>query len=242
LVSSSFGSPSLTSVDYLTWTYNYNFPTKTDQNAPTTETIVHPGAAQSTTKSVLTFDAVGNIETSTDVNGNTTTSMYNDTAGNNLSELCWTANPGVATPVTSSCADPPSGTTTYTYDSDGHQTSRTDPLGNTTRSGYYASTGFLCWTAPPTVTATGGACSGSGIVTSASSAPSLPSGAPDGATFYAYDEFGNTVFTDVAAGTSMPPRRRSTNWRGPSRPRAKAPHSRRPAPTLPTTPTTRSAS
>ncbi len=213
LTGSSFGSPSTNDPDYLTWTYNYNFPTPSNQNGPTIETVVHPGAANSTTSSRLVYDSIGNVQVSTDVAGNTTTTMYNDTGGNDLSELCWTALPGVATPASSSCKNPPAGSTSYTYDAYGHELTSTDPLGYVTRSNYWTTTGLLCWTAPPTVTATGGTCNGSGVVASApTAAPAGLAGAPVGSTFYEYDRNGSPVFTDVAAATAVS--QLTTNWYG----------------------------
>ncbi len=214
LTSSAFGSSSTSSADYQTWTYNYSFPTSTNQDGPTTETVVHPNAANSVSTSVMTTDAVGNVITAEDVNGNTATSMYNDVGGNNLSELCWTAAAGSTIPANASCTNPPprgagypdNVVTSYTYDSFGHVTSMTDPLGNVTRYGYYTATGLLCWTAPPTVTASGSPCTS--VATSATSPATPGTNAPVGSTALSYDWYGNTVasttdYGDTASGAPV---------------------------------------
>ena len=44
-------------------------------------------------------DAVGNVTSYTDPLGNVTNSMYNDTGGNYLEELCWTLPTEVSSPM-----------------------------------------------------------------------------------------------------------------------------------------------
>lgn len=198
LTSSSFGSANSGDANFETWTYNYTFPSASNQDGDTVETIVHPGASQGTATTVVTTDSVGNVLSTQDANGQTTHSMYNDTGANDFDELCWSARPGISIPANVTCSSPPAGSTSYTYDSDGNKISMTDPLGNTTRYGYYLSGTFpgrLCWTAPPTVTSSGSACLGSS-----------PSGAaPTGATAYEYDANGNLTanITDWNESTSL---------------------------------------
>jgi RHS repeat-associated protein len=169
------------------WSFIYTEPTS-DPEGPTIETVEPPSGANAT----IETDAVGNVISFTDLAGNTTTSMYNDTGGNDLDELCWSAAPGVSVPSNASCTNPPTGSTNYTYDAYGNQLSETDPLGNTTRNGYYEN-GLLCWTAPPTITAAGSSCANDG---------SSPTGAPAGATTYTYDTQGDVVSTTVPASPS----------------------------------------
>jgi RHS repeat-associated protein len=189
LTGAEWGQTDSGGADSESWSFNYNDPTISDQDAPITESVVTPG---STTATIVT-DSVGNVMTYTDPAGNTTNYMYNDTGGNDLDELCWSAPPGTAVTASMSCTDPPSsGATTYSYDADGHQLSETDPLANTSRSGYYEN-GLLCWTAPPTVTATGSPCANNGT---------SPTGAPAGATTYTYDAQGDVISTTVPASPS----------------------------------------
>jgi RHS repeat-associated protein len=201
LTASSFGEGSSSNANFETWTYNYTFPGASDQNGDTYERIVQPGAAQSTNTTVVVMDPAGNVYESNDVNGNLTQNMYNDTGGNDLDELCWTARPGVSVPSNATCSTPPAGSTSYTYDQYGNVTSQTDPLGNTTRYGYYETypanptnlDGLLCWVAQPSVTGPGSTCTN----------PSSPAGpAPTGATVYTYDSYGNQTSKTVNYWTS----------------------------------------
>ena len=203
LTASSFGDALSTQANFETWTYNYTFPSASNQDGDTVERIVHPGAAQSTTTTVVTTDSVGNTLSSQDVNGNVTQTMYNDTGGNDLDELCWSARPGVSVPANATCSTPPAGSTSYTYDQYGNKASQTDPLGRTTRYGYYQTIGpgggsppnldgLLCWEAPPSVTAAGSTCT----------SPSAPTGAPAGATIYTYDQFGEQTSTTINYGAT----------------------------------------
>lgn len=139
----------------------------------------------------IVYDAAWNVVSYTDPYGNTTNWMYNDTASNYLQELCWMAEPGVSVPSNASCSNPPTGSTSYTYDSYGHVLSETDPLGNTTRSGYYTD-GELCWVAQPTVT--GGSSCGADN-------GGAPTQAPAGATAYTYWN-GNVASKTVAYNTT----------------------------------------
>jgi RHS repeat-associated protein len=175
--------------DNETWSFNYANPAPSAQDAPATETVGLPTGSATAT---IVTDSVGNVVSYTDPNGNTTNSMYNDTGGNDLDELCWTAPPGVTVPSNASCSNPPGGSTTYTYDQYGHELSETDPVGNTTRSGYYTN-GLLCWSAQPTTTATGGPCTNTGT---------SPNGAPSGATTYIYDAQGDATTTSIPASPS----------------------------------------
>ncbi len=206
LTSSSFGSQNTNDADFETWTYNYSFPSASNQDGDTTETIVHPGAAQSTSTTVVVTDSVGNVLSSTDASGKVTQSMYNDTGGNDYDKLCWTAPPGISVPANATCGTRIAGSTSYTYDAVGNVTSETDPLGNTTRYGYYDTdqcsfvsktycfTGKLCWMAPPSVTGAGSTCT--------EGAPA--SSAPIGSTTYLYDNNANVIakivdYEDTAA-------------------------------------------
>ena len=48
---------------------------------------------QADTVITIETDAGNNVVSYTDLAGNTTSSMYNDTGGNDLDELCWSAAP-----------------------------------------------------------------------------------------------------------------------------------------------------
>ena len=188
LVGNEYGADTNFTMADANFGFNYVFPGTQNQDAPTTETVVLPSASPGT-GTILT-DSVGNVTSYTDPNGNVTTSMYNNSGGNNFDELCWTAAAGVTIPNGASCSSPPTGSTTYTYDSFGNELSETDPLGNTTRSGYYTNE-LLCWTAQPTVTG-GSSCTNTG---------SSPNGAPVGSTDYTYDAMGDVTSKTVAQGT-----------------------------------------
>ena len=193
LTGSAFGNASAQDANFESWTYNYQFPTVYNQDGDTYEEIVHPGAAQSVSTTVVTTDSVGNVLSSQDAEGQVTDTMYNDVGGNDFDELCWSARPVVSVPANATCSTPPAGSTHYTYDSNGNLTSETDPLGNTTRYGYYVwgtggdyYQGLLCWVAPPSVTGTGAPCT--------ASTPGV--NAPTGSTAYSYDEY-----TDLTSKT-----------------------------------------
>ena len=117
--------------------------------------------------------------------------MFNDSGGNDFDELCWSAAPGVAVPSNASCSNPPAGSTHYTYDAYGHQLTETDPLGNTSYSGYYTD-GMLCWMAEATV-GNGSPCTNNGT---------SPNGAPTGSTVDEYTQ-GNVTTEIVAYNTSV---------------------------------------
>lgn len=152
------------------------------------DTVTMPTGATA----VILYDAVGNVVAFQDPNDNTTYSMYNDTGGNDLDELCWTTNPGVSVPYNASCSNPPPGSTSYTYDANGNQLSVTDPLGHTSYSGYYTN-GLLCWTAEASV-GNGSPC------TTVNGVDQNPNGAPAGSTIYEYT-LGNQTLKTVAYNT-----------------------------------------
>ncbi len=92
---------------------------------------------ETTSTTSSTYDADGNVITSTDGTGTTTTSAY-DGDGN----LCWSETADVTDP---SCSSPPTGagttTTSYEYDADGNQTETVPPDGNASGTpSYYATT------------------------------------------------------------------------------------------------------
>ncbi|HEY1830797.1 MAG TPA: RHS repeat-associated core domain-containing protein [Acidimicrobiales bacterium] len=188
LVEDTFGATNNGGADTNSWTFQTTEPSTSDQDGSIEEQVTGP---KSLTATIYT-DAVGNLVSYTDPMGNTTTSMYNDTGGNDLDELCWTAGPTVSVPSAASCSNPPTGATRDTYDANGDLLTSTDPLGNTTSYGYYQN-GELCWEAPPTV---------SGGSPCANNVGSPASGAPTGSTAYTYDGWGDLASTTVAYGTS----------------------------------------
>jgi RHS repeat-associated protein len=188
LIAAMWGATNNGGADTESYSFTYTQPTASDQDTATQESVSGPNGLTATT---LT-DSQGNVVSFTDPNGNTTTSMYNDTGSNDLDELCWTAGPTVSIPSNASCSNPPSGSTYFTYDSYGDRLTATDPLDNTTRYGYYTQAGgMLCWEAAPTVTGAGGSCTGS-------SYPTTPNGAPTDSTAYTYDANGDQLSSTTA--------------------------------------------
>lgn len=198
LTASSFGSATPNSATYDTVAYNYDLPSTSNPTAANVLTLVEQadaGGGKVRSMSIATND-VGDVLSVTDWNGNTTTNSY-DTS-NHFDDACWSAGPGVPIPSGTSCANAPPGSTSFTYDANGNETSVTDPLGNTTHYGYnpvwITSNGSpvnlitdqLCWAAPPSVTVASGA--------SCSSPPA-------GSTAYTYDQYGNLTSKAVAVGT-----------------------------------------
>jgi RHS repeat-associated protein len=183
LVNDQFGaSATQGAADTEDWYFGYVWPIGSNQDTSIDEDIAGPSGLTS----VITSDEAGGITAYTDPNGNVTTAMYNDAGANNLPEVCWLALPGVSTGG-ASCGSPPTGSTSFTYDSLGDVLSQTDPLGNVTHSAYSTTTGLICWSAPPTVTTSSTSCST----------------VPTGATTFAYDSEGNVNSETVASGTSV---------------------------------------
>ena len=126
-----------------------------------------------------------------------------------MPELLWSF-PG---PSSNAPSTPPTGASTYTYNSYGQVVTATDPVGSTTTYGYYGPYSLLCYAAPPSVSATLG-----GSAPSCADANTDPttdvdvdagaSGAPVGSTTYSYDVQGDTVSSTVDAadiGTNADP-------------------------------------
>ena len=173
------------------WTFSYTY------NATGTgkETIALPTTTPHTSRLAAIYtDQADNIYAYLDPYGNEWHYAYNDSATHDLPELCWSSPPSVTVSGMPSCASPPSGATTYAYDTDGQQTSTTDPLGNVTRTAWYDN-GQKCWSAPPSVTGTGSNCTTMGAGTTPGSK------VPSGATVYHYDRDGNDLSTTVGIGT-----------------------------------------
>lgn len=122
-----------------------------------------------------TYAANGDLLTTTDADGNVTTNTYNA-----LDQMCWSL---VSTSASSNtCGNPPSGSTTYTYDAGNNLLSSSDPTGTVTTSAYYVD-GKACWTYV-------------GASTSANKCGS----APTGASTTTYDADGNKLITKDADG------------------------------------------
>jgi YD repeat-containing protein len=140
-----------------TWTYSWSFGYGAGNS---TETIYYPDSLSGTApQATVILDAAGNVVQTENVSSEYATSDYNDVGGNDLPELLW-SYPGNATTPGSA----PTGSEVYSYNSYGQPVTATDPLGNVTNYGYYASGSELCYVAPPTVTISGSPpnCSGTG--------------------------------------------------------------------------------
>jgi RHS repeat-associated protein len=112
-----------------TLTYDTTGRIKTDTTNGTTTTYNYDAASQLTaatpstgTPSSWTYDQLGRRATET--RGTTTTSYHYDTA----SQLCWTTTN--TPPANPTCAAPPSGATTYTYDTAGRLLNQTNNATN----------------------------------------------------------------------------------------------------------------
>ncbi len=116
-----------------------------------------------------TYDANGDRLTETVSNASTVLTHTYDAKG----RLCWTYAGTVSSP---SCTSPPSGSTVYTYDSDGNPASVIYPQGGVVVSQAYNSHSQPCWTYVS-----------SAVSTNACSSP------PSGATTYTYDANGNLL-------------------------------------------------
>jgi RHS repeat-associated protein len=93
--------------------------------------VVDPDGNTTTT----TYDAYGDVASTTDALGNKTLYGYNTGTGWRTSMV---SPAGVAAGTTTSCTPPATGCTTYGHDAYGNVTSTTDPLGNVTKASYDA--------------------------------------------------------------------------------------------------------
>ncbi len=176
--------------------YIYTYPPDNTlyQDSPIMIEIERPPNSSAVAYTVST-DAVGNVQSVENMNGDYVTSQYDDANGDDLNELCWTidANNTVA-PSDPGCSNSiPTGAASFTYDAYGNLTSSTDYNGSTTRYGYYYNdapiTDLPCWVAAPTVTGSGSNCVAS------------PAGhAPIDATAYSYDSYGDISMVNRAYG------------------------------------------
>jgi RHS repeat-associated protein len=176
-----------------TWTYSWSFGYGAGNS---TETINYPDSLSGTSPTAtVTMDAAGNVVQTENIAGDYATSDYNDVGGNDLPELMW-SYPGSATTPGSA----PTGSEVYTYNSYGQPVTATNPLGNVTNYGYYASGAELCYLSPPTVTISGSPpnCSGTGTA-GPSTTPAV------GSTAFTYDSYGDLTakavdYRDTATG------------------------------------------
>jgi RHS repeat-associated protein len=204
--STELGSPN-SPLDNETWTYGWDLG---DGLANTTEVVSYPDSlnvAQNSTwvspTATIISDPEGNVVSTTNALGDTSTSEYNDAGSNDFNELLWSF-PG----PTSNTTTAPSGASVETYNSFGQVVTATDPLGNVTSYGYYGTYSLPCYVAPPSVSAfEGWTATSSAQPTSCTNSPtsstpttSLPTGAPLGSTTYAYDLEGNVTATIVDVG------------------------------------------
>jgi RHS repeat-associated protein len=177
-----------------TWSYAWGFGYGAGNS---TETIFYPDSLSGTSpQATVTLDAAGNVVQTENVSGEYATSDYNDVGGNDLPELLWSYPGSATTPGTA-----PTGSEVYTYNSYGQTVTATDPLGNVTNFGYYASGSEICYVAPPTVSISGSPpnCSGTGTA-GPSTTPAV------GSTAYTYDGYGDVTadavdYRDTATGS-----------------------------------------
>jgi RHS repeat-associated protein len=195
LIATSFGaSATASSADTESWSFFYVQASAAGQDDAVTQTVVGPtdaGVAPSSQPAILVVDVAGDLTSFTDPNGNTTTAAYNDLGGNNRHELCWSASPGTSLASTPSCPATSTGVpgfSSYVYDSVGNLVASVDQAGSITRNAYSATTGLRCWTTPPSV----------------STASTLCSSVPTGATRYTYSNRGDLKSTTVGYGTTAP--------------------------------------
>jgi RHS repeat-associated protein len=168
--------------------------------ANSTETITYPDSLSgSSPTATIVLDPAGNVVSTTNALGDVATSAYNDVGANVLPELLW-SYPGSSS---NGPSNPPSGSEVYTYDSLGYVQTKTDPLGNVTKFGYYAGGQVLCYVEPPTVAAGTGSPSTCPLSGGRFSGPgSTP---PVGSTAYSYDNYGDISamyfdYVDTATG------------------------------------------
>ena len=185
-----------------TWGYTWNLG---NGAANTSEVIMYPStlnvansASWVPPSATIVWDPAGNIVSTTNALGDTATSAYNDQGGNNLPELLWSF-PG---PSSNAPSSPPTGASTYTYNSYGQVVTSTDPAGSATTYGYYGPYSLLCYVAPPSVSATLGSSPPSCAAANTDPGTDVDvdasaSGAPVGSTTYSYDVQGDTVSTTV---------------------------------------------
>ena len=137
LISDSFGQGNNSGQPYFdSASYNYNLPTAAEGHV--TESVVAPGTRGRALTTVVTTDAMGDVLSVRDPNGNVTTNSYN--TSNLFDEPCWSAPPGISTSG-ATCGTRIPGRTNYTFDSYGDLTSVTDPL-ETSRATDTTPTGF----------------------------------------------------------------------------------------------------
>jgi YD repeat-containing protein len=183
--STSLGSSS-NSYNNETWGYNWSLGYGASNS---TETITYPNSLAGGTAPTATvvLDPAGNVISTTNALGDVATSAYNDVGGNNFPELLW-SYPGSSS---NGPTNPPSGSWVYTYNSSGQVLTATDPLGDKTTYGYFASDDDPCFVAQPTVSMSGYSSSCTGYGTAG------PMYAPPGSTGYKYDDYGNVIATYV---------------------------------------------
>ena len=85
--------------------------------------------------STSSYDAAGDLASTTDPVGNVSRYGYNTATARRTSAV---SPAGVAAGVAPGCTPPAKGCTSYGYDAWGHVTTTTDPLGHTTKAGYDA--------------------------------------------------------------------------------------------------------
>lgn len=189
----TLGSSTTGSANTESWTYSW---TLGDGSANTIENITYPDTLSgSAATATIVLDPAGNVISTVDAKGDVATSAYNDVGNNVAPELLW-SYPGSSSNAPD---DPPAGAWVYTYNTEYKLSSATDPLGNATHYGYYASYPKLCYIAPPTVTI-------SGSPPACHSWPwtgpnNLPSG---GVSAYTYDTDGDVTASYVDDADSSP--------------------------------------